>query len=152
MLRPRSAAHGDDHDHSGTTGGRSAAFSNHLVADFLFMGKFIVLGAALSALLQAGVPESAISTLGGAPVLSALSLMVVAYVLSLCSEADAFIAASFTSFSLGAQLAFLVFGPLADVKLSVLYGGDVPALVSPRLLLVAIPLIVAGSLLFEAIT
>jgi uncharacterized membrane protein YraQ (UPF0718 family) len=151
LLRPRTSDHGDEHDHSHEGAGRSAAFSSHLVADFLFMGKFIVLGAALSALLQAAVPESAISTLGGAPVLSALSLMAVAFVLSLCSEADAFIAASFTSFSLGAQLAFLVFGPLADVKLSVLYGATFRRWFLPRLLLVTIPLIVGGSLLFEAL-
>jgi uncharacterized protein len=148
LLRPR--ASDDGHSHAGH--GRSGDFSTHLVSDFLFMGKFIVLGAALSALLQAAVPESTISALGGAPVLSALSLMAVAFVLSLCSEADAFIAASFTSFSLGAQLAFLVLGPLADVKLSVLYGATFRRWFLARLLLVTVPLIVAGSLVFEALT
>ena len=115
------------------------------------MGKFIVLGAALSAFVQAAVPESVVSALGGAPLLSALSLMAVAYLLSLCSEADAFIAASFTSFSLGAQLAFLVFGPIADVKLSVLYGATFRRWFVPRLLLVTVPLILVGSLVFEAL-
>ena len=118
--------------------GRTVAFAGHLVADFLFMGKFIVLGAALSAFVQAAVPQSAVSALGGAPLLSALSLMAVAFVLSLCSEADAFIAASFTSFSLGAQLAFLVFGPIADLKLSVLYGATFRRWFLPRLLLVTV--------------
>jgi uncharacterized membrane protein YraQ (UPF0718 family) len=148
LLRPRAAE--DGHTHAGA--GRAAGFSTHLVSDFLFMGKFIVLGAALSALLQAAVPESTISALGGAPVLSALSLMAVAFVLSLCSEADAFIAASFTSFSLGAQLAFLVLGPLADVKLSVLYGATFRRWFLARLLLATVPLIVAGSLVFEVLT
>jgi uncharacterized membrane protein YraQ (UPF0718 family) len=148
LLRPR--ASDDGHSHAGQ--GRSGDFSTHLVSDFLFMGKFIVLGAALSALLQAAVPESAIAALGGVPVLSALSLMAVAFVLSLCSEADAFIAASFTSFSLGAQLSFLVLGPLADVKLSVLYGATFRRWFLARLLLATVPLIVAGSLVFEALT
>ena len=115
------------------------------------MGKFIVLGAALSAFVQAAVPQSVVSAVGGAPVLSALSLMAVAYVLSLCSEADAFIAASFTSFSPGAQLAFLVLGPIADLKLSVLYGATFRRWFVPRLLLVAVPLIVGGSLVFGAL-
>jgi uncharacterized membrane protein YraQ (UPF0718 family) len=143
LLRPRGTAHAE-HDHA--RGG--PAFSSHLVSDFLFMGKFIVLGAALSAFVQTVVPQSVIAKLGGAPVLAALSLMAVAYVLSLCSEADAFIAASFTSFSPGAQLAFLVLGPLADMKLSVLYAATFRGWFVPRLLLATVPLIVVGSLVF----
>ena len=69
----------------------------------------------------------------------------------LCSEADAFIAASFGSFTAGAQLAFLVFGPLADMKLTVLYGATFRRWFVGRLLLVAIPIIVVGSLVFEAV-
>ena len=114
------------------------------------MGKFIVLGAGLSALVQVVLPGSLVSALGGAPVISSLALMAVAFVLSLCSEADAFIAASFGSFTPGAQLAFLVFGPLADMKLTVLYGATFRSWFVGRLLLVAIPIIVVGSLVFEA--
>ncbi len=149
LLRAR--PYGEEpHDHSG--GPRSAAFADHLVGDFLFMGKFIVLGAALSALMQAALPQSAISAIGGAPVLSILALMGVAFVLSLCSEADAFVAASFVQFPLGAQLAFLAFGPVADLKLAALYGATFRRMFLLRLLLVAVPLILAGSLLFEALT
>lgn len=151
LLRPRASDRSGEHAHVDEQAGRTVAFAGHLVADFLFMGKFIVLGAALSAFVQAAVPESVVSALGGAPLLSALSLMAVAYLLSLCSEADAFIAASFTSFSLGAQLAFLVFGPIADVKLSVLYGATFRRWFVPRLLLVTVPLILVGSLVFEAL-
>jgi uncharacterized protein len=150
LLRPRPSAHGDGHAHSDGHAARPVAFSDHLVADFLFMGKFIVLGAALSALVQAAVPQSVISTVGGAPAASALALMTVAFLLSLCSEADAFIAASFTSFSLGAQLAFLVFGPIADLKLSVLYGATFRHWFVLRLVVTTIPVIVLGSLVFEA--
>jgi hypothetical protein len=148
LLRARPVEQEHAHDHAD----RAAAFSSHLVGDFLFMGKFIVLGAALSAFVQAAVPESVVAALGGAPVLAILSLMLVAFVLSLCSEADAFIAASFISFPLGAQLAFLVFGPLADLKLSVLYGATFRRWFLLRLLAVTVPLIVAGSLVFEAVT
>jgi uncharacterized membrane protein YraQ (UPF0718 family) len=152
LLRSRPADldhdHAHEHDHGGA---RPVAFANHLVSDFLFMGKFIVLGAGLSALVQVALPGSLVSALGGAPVLSSLALMTVAFVLSLCSEADAFIAASFGSFTAGAQLAFLVFGPLADMKLTVLYGATFRRWFVGRLLLVTIPLIVAGSLVFEAV-
>ena len=141
LLRPRATDH---HEHErGAT-----AFSSHLVSDFLFMGKFIVLGAALSAFVQTVVPQSVAAKLGGAPVLATLSLMVVAYVLSLCSEADAFIAASFTSFTPGSQLAFLVFGPILDMKLTALYSATFRGWFVPRLLIATVPVIVAGSLLF----
>jgi uncharacterized protein len=151
VLRARA----DEHDHAETGSldgaGRGATFAEHVVSDFLFMGKFIVLGAGLSALLQTAVPESVIGALGGTAVLSALALMVVAFVLSLCSEADAFIAASFTAFPLGAQLAFLVFGPIADTKLAVLYGATFRRWFLLRLILTAAPLILIGSLVFEAL-
>ena len=152
LLRPRPADYEHDHDRGdGDGANRPVAFSTHLVSDFLFMGKFIVLGAGLSALVQVALPGSVVSALGGAPVLSALALMAVAFVLSLCSEADAFIAASFGSFTPGAQLAFLVFGPLADMKLTVLYGATFRRWFVGRLLLVAIPIVLVGSLIFEAL-
>ena len=47
--------------------------------------------------------------------------MLLAYLLSLCSTSDAFIAATLDRFSHGAKLAFLVFGPMMDVKLTLLY-------------------------------
>jgi hypothetical protein len=150
LLRPR-ASDREEHDHGEGAAGRAVAFSSHLVSDFLFMGKFIVLGAALSALVQAAIPQSIVSALGGTPIVAALSLMAVAYVLSLCSEADAFIAASFTAFSSGAQLAFLVFGPMADLKLSVLYSATFRRWFVGRLLVTVVPLIVAGSLVFGAV-
>jgi uncharacterized protein len=50
-------------------------------------------------------------------------MMALAFVLSLCSESDAFIAASFVQFGAAAQLAFLVAGPMVDFKLSALYMG-----------------------------
>jgi len=150
FLRPRPSDH-EEHDHGAGPGGLAVGFSSHLVSDFLFMGKFIVLGAALSAFVQTAVPQSVVSTLGGTPVVAALSLMAVAYVLSLCSEADAFVAASFTAFSPGAQLAFLVLGPIADLKLSVLYSATFRRWFVGRLLLTAVPLIVAGSLIFGAL-
>jgi uncharacterized membrane protein YraQ (UPF0718 family) len=56
-------------------------------------------------------------------VISLLAMMALAFILSLCSESDAFVAASFTSFGPAAQLAFLVFGPMVDLKLGALYMG-----------------------------
>jgi uncharacterized membrane protein YraQ (UPF0718 family) len=140
------------HGQDGSWSERLPAFFDHAASDFLFMGKFLVLGAALAAFMQTTVPQSWISPIADAPVLSTLMLMALAFVLSLCSEADAFVAASFTDFSLGSQLGFLVFGPMVDTKLAVLYGATFRRWFVIRLVLVTVPLILVGCLLFDGIT
>jgi uncharacterized membrane protein YraQ (UPF0718 family) len=47
--------------------------------------------------------------------------MLLAFVMCLCSEADAFVAASFTNMHVSAKLAFLVLGPMLDIKLVLMY-------------------------------
>ncbi len=119
LLRPRP---GDgDHHHEGES--RSGAFFAHLAGDFLFMGRYLVLGAVVAAALQTFVPQSVIGSVAGTPVVDLLAMMALAFVLSLCSESDAFVAASFVQFGAGAQLAFLVFGPMVDTKLGFLYSA-----------------------------
>ncbi|MDQ4125779.1 MAG: permease [Actinomycetota bacterium] len=119
LLRPRPGDH--EHHHEGET--RSAAFFAHLSGDFVFMGRYLVLGAVVAAALQTFVPQSVIGSVAGTPVVDLLAMMALAFVLSLCSESDAFVAASFVQFGAGAQLAFLVFGPMVDTKLGFLYSA-----------------------------
>ena len=69
------------------------------------------------------VPERWLQTLADNPVLSVLALAVLAVLLSICSEADAFVAASLSQFSLTARLAFLVVGPMVDLKLISMQTG-----------------------------
>jgi uncharacterized membrane protein YraQ (UPF0718 family) len=155
LLRERpgvdldACAHDHDHDHDHD---RRESFVEHLTGDFLFMGRYLMLGAAFSAALQTLVPLSVVDGIAGAFLAGTLALMGVAYVLSLCSEADAFVATSFTSFPLSSQLGFLVFGPLLDMKLTALYGATFRRRFALRLLAVAAPLIVAGTLVFGAVT
>jgi uncharacterized membrane protein YraQ (UPF0718 family) len=139
------------HDHESPADGKAQAYADHLVADFLFMGRYLVLGAAASAAVQTVVPQTVISGVAGTLVLSALAMMALAFVLSLCSEADAFVASSFTAFPLGAQLAFLVFGPVLDTKLAVLYGASFRRHFALRVLVIAAPIALGGSLLFEGL-
>jgi uncharacterized protein len=54
-------------------------------------------------------------------VLAILLMMAIAVVLCLCSEADAFVAASFTKLVPAAKLSFLVLGPMFDIKLYMMY-------------------------------
>jgi uncharacterized membrane protein YraQ (UPF0718 family) len=141
------------HDHAhDPSAGRARDFAGHVVEDFLRMGRFLVLGAALSALLQTVLPQDALAQLAGNVVLAPLGLMALAFVLCLCSEADAFVAISFTAFPGAAQLAFLVMGPVADLKLATLYGATFGRRFTPRVLAVAVPLVLAGALLFGATT
>ena len=141
-----STPQGHDHDH-----GSGGAFAEHLAADFLFMGRFLVLGAAVAALLQTAVPQDWLSSVADLTVISAIALMAMAIALSLCSEADAFVAVSFTAFPLGSQLAFLVIGPVFDAKLAVLYGATFQRGFALRLLVIAAPVALAGALIFDAV-
>jgi uncharacterized membrane protein YraQ (UPF0718 family) len=140
-----------DHGHSHGDG-RTAAFAEHLASDFLFMARFLVLGAAVAALLQTAVPQDWLSSVADQVVIGALALMAMAIALSLCSEADAFVAVSFTAFPLGSQLAFLVLGPVVDAKLAVLYGATFRRRFTLRLLAIAAPIALAGALVFDAVT
>jgi uncharacterized membrane protein YraQ (UPF0718 family) len=129
---------------------KKQAFVEHLATDFFFMGRFLVVGAALAAALQTLIPQSIVSSVATTPLIGSLALMGIAFVLSLCSEADAFVAVSFVQFPLGSQLAFLVFGPVVDAKLAFLYGATFRKRFVMRLVTVAIPVVLAGSLWFEA--
>ena len=119
LLRPRPGDE-DEHTHSGN---RTSSFFSHLTGDFLFMGRYLVFGAMVAAAMQTFVPQSLIGAVAGTPILDLLAMMGLAFLLSLCSESDAFVAASFVQFGVGAQLAFLVFGPMVDTKLGFLYSG-----------------------------
>jgi uncharacterized protein len=102
---------------------RARRFFGHLAGDVTFMARFLIVGAALAATIQTFVPQTIVDRVAGLPVLSLLAMMVLAFLMSLCSESDAFVAASFVSFGPAAQLAFLVFGPMVDMKLGALYVG-----------------------------
>jgi uncharacterized membrane protein YraQ (UPF0718 family) len=148
LLRARAEDDVDEHDHgNGSAGG----FVEHLASDFVFMGRFVVLGAAVAALLQTVVPQDALSSVADATLVSALALMALAVALSLCSEADAFVAVSFTAFPLGSQLAFLVLGPVVDAKLAVLYGATFRRRFVLQVLAIAVPVALAGALVFDAV-
>jgi uncharacterized membrane protein YraQ (UPF0718 family) len=144
---PTAEALPDEHEHA--EGTRLFAFGQHLSGDFVFMGKFLAIGAAAAALLQTVVPQEQVSRLAELPVVAPLALMGMAFLLSLCSEADAFVAISFGGFTLGSQLAFLAFGPVLDVKLAVLYGATFRKGFALALFLVVAPLLVAASVIFD---
>lgn len=102
---------------------RARAFWSACRHDVMHAGGFLVLGAAAAATINVVVPEKWLQTLAADPLLSILALAVLAVLLSMCSEADAFVAASLSQFSLTSRLVFLVVGPMVDLKLISLQAG-----------------------------
>ncbi|WHZ56933.1 permease [Metabacillus hrfriensis] len=89
----------------------------HASDEFFEMGKYLILGAFIASVFQTFLDRSMLAELGSSYFLSPAIMMAFAYILSLCSEADAFVAASFGgTFTPGSLLAFLVFGPMVDLK------------------------------------
>jgi uncharacterized protein len=119
--------HGDhDHHHHH----HEPAGDNRLVAafrsaqkDFVDVAVYFSIGVAITALFNTGIAPGAqwLDGLATNSVGAPAALMALAFILSLCSTSDAFIAATLDKFSWGAKLAFLTFGPMMDVKLLFLY-------------------------------
>ncbi|NJM19749.1 MAG: permease [Richelia sp. RM2_1_2] len=81
------------------------------------LGAILVLGSAIAAAIQVLAPRDLILSLGAGPVSSVITMLILAAVVSICSTVDSFFALSFASaFTSGSLLAFLVFGPMIDLK------------------------------------
>ncbi|RKL67670.1 hypothetical protein CR203_09995 [Salipaludibacillus neizhouensis] len=90
---------------------------HHAVDEFFMMGKYLILGAFIAALFQTFLDRSLLETIGSNEYSSTIVMMAFAYLLSLCSEADAFVASSFSNqFSDASLVGFLVYGPMLDLK------------------------------------
>jgi uncharacterized membrane protein YraQ (UPF0718 family) len=110
-----------DHRVEGETRWRS--FAETARHDFLHAGGWLVVGAITAATLQVAVPRSLLDAVAGEPALAVVAMAALAVVLAVCSEADAFVAASLTQFPLTARLVFMVVGPVVDLKLVALQAG-----------------------------
>lgn len=89
----------------------------HTCSEFFTTGPFLILGAFITALIRAAVPQELFSITSGSAAGSLLVMMFFAFVFSACSTSDAFIARSFLNrFSFGSILGFLVYGPMMDIK------------------------------------
>jgi uncharacterized membrane protein YraQ (UPF0718 family) len=112
-----------DHDHSGQSFlQKIRSVMIHTAQEFMDMGKFLIFGALAAAAFKTLLPENIMSVFTGNLVLSIVGMMILAILLSICSEADAFVAASFQTFPVGAKLAFIAIGPMVDLKLIGMYA------------------------------
>ncbi|MCM1991903.1 permease [Oceanirhabdus seepicola] len=90
---------------------------HHTNEELKTIGKYFTIGALLSAIFQVIISRDVLSIVGGNSVISISIMLILAFVLSLCSEADAFIAKTFAStFTSGSVLGFMILGPMIDLK------------------------------------
>ncbi|MBC9785464.1 permease [Heliobacterium chlorum] len=120
--------HDHSHDHlcgpamlAGSGGGRWRQkwirVATHAVDEFFDLMPYFLAGALLASILQGVVPREWLMSVANQGVLSTLAMMLMAFILSVCSNADAFLASSLAhDFPPGAILAFLVLGPMLDIK------------------------------------
>jgi uncharacterized membrane protein YraQ (UPF0718 family) len=92
--------------------------------EFFDMGRYLVVGSLIATTLQTLIPQQVLISIGNSPVMSVIALCALAFVLSVCSTVDAFIALSFVNtFTSGSVIAFLVFGPMVDIKSTLMFLG-----------------------------
>jgi uncharacterized membrane protein YraQ (UPF0718 family) len=90
--------------------------------EFFEMGRYLVIGAMLAAGMQTFIAQGTLLAVGNGPVFSVLVMLAIAFILSICSTVDAFVALGFVgTFSFGAVLSFLTFGPMVDIKSLLMY-------------------------------
>lgn len=85
--------------------------------NFFDTGRYLVFGTLIASAMQIYLPTRVLTTIGHSPITAILVMMLLAFILSLCSEADAFIGASLLStFGIAPVMAFLLIGPMIDIK------------------------------------
>jgi len=105
------------HSHVHKHHNRFTAMLSHASEEFFEMGKYLMFGAMITAIIQTFVARSSLVSVGHGAISSHLFMIGLAYILSLCSTSDAFVASSFVNtFTTGSLLTFLVFGPMLDLK------------------------------------
>ncbi|MCG7381796.1 permease [Paenibacillus sp. ACRRY] len=133
-----------DHDHNHEKNWRS--FFIHAGDEFVDMSKYLVIGALITACIQTFISRSDLIALGNGPVASYVFMMGFAYVLSLCSTSDAFVASAFShTFALGPLISFLVLGPMLDFKSTLMLLSTFRTRFVIGLSLAIIVLVFAGS-------
>ena len=105
------------HKHGKTKKEKWIAFFNNCRSEFIEMMSILAFGASIAASSQLLFTREAILDIGTGPISSVIAMQLLAAITSICSNVDAFFALSFVNnFSTGAILAFLIFGPMIDIK------------------------------------
>lgn len=118
--------------------------------EFFEMGRYLILGSLLAAGMQTLVPQAVLLGIGHIPATSVLVMMALAFALSICSTVDAFMALTFTrTFTTAAILAFLVFGPMVDIKSLLMFLGVFRRRAAAYLVLLPLAMVLFAALSFN---
>lgn len=114
-----------DHDHDHHHENKFASIFKHTALDLFDVVKYLMLGALITSLIQVFIPRSVITTFNNSNVLSIIVLMLFAYLISLCSTSDSFVGKSLlTSFTESSIVAYLLLGPMIDIKNTMVLLGN----------------------------
>lgn len=117
ILKPMKEGHHSAHHHHHISENKLLEILYHASDELFDTGKYLLIGAFLASIFQAFFDRNTLLSIGTSTTLAPGVMMGFAYVLSVCSTADAFVASSFGStFTESSILAFLVFGPMIDIK------------------------------------
>ncbi len=127
ILLPAVQSEHEEHTHAAPKqplSGQIRQSLNTAGDDFLDMARYLIIGSLLAATMQTLVPQVALLAIGQGPITSVIAMQALAFVLSVCSTVDAFLALAFSSsFTTGSILAFLIFGPMVDIKSALMFLG-----------------------------
>ena len=112
-----------DHEHHHEN--KFASIFKHTALDLFDVVKYLMFGALIASLMQVIIPRSVITTFNNNNILSVIVLMVFAYLISLCSTSDSFVGKSLlTSFTESSIVAYLLLGPMIDIKNTMVLLGN----------------------------
>ncbi|NDV25276.1 permease [Desulfovibrio sp. JC010] len=147
--------HSHDHGHGcgcgcgATDDNKFKAVIYHTGAEFMSMGRFLIFGAIVAAGFKTFLPPEILDMFTAHGWLAITGLMVLAILLSICSEADAFVAASFVSFPVTAKVAFMAIGPMVDLKLIPMFFAVFSKRVAGALVVVPTVIVYAMALIMN---
>lgn len=147
---PLGMAEGDEADEGPkkSAAQRVANISATALHDFVDIMMYLIIGAMLAAIVKLNITQETVATFStDYPFLAIPATMFLAVVMCLCSEADAFVAASFTEASVASKLAFLVLGPMLDIKLLLMYTR----VFKPKLIALLVTCTVTQTLIYTVI-
>jgi uncharacterized membrane protein YraQ (UPF0718 family) len=140
--------HSNEHEHKHNN--KLFGMLGHASDEFFEMGKYLMFGSLITAIIQTLVARESLVSVGQDGLGSHLFMMGFAYILSLCSTSDAFVASSFiNTFTTGSLLTFLVFGPMLDFKGTLMLLSVFKTKFVLILTALIVVTVLAGSLIFE---
>ena len=112
-------------NHHKDSGSKIISIFKHTSIDFYEVVKYLMFGALIASIIQIALPRSILTIFNNNQVLSIITLIVFAYLISLCSTSDSFVGKSLlSSFSQGSVLAYLLLGPMIDIKNTIVLFGN----------------------------